>query len=90
MPNLDLYERKVLSDEELPVVAELLGIDMKKTIAVGDYDNDISMIQKAGLGFAVANAVDGAKAVADFITVDNNHHAIAEIIHGTDSGKYQI
>ena len=71
-------------------MADLLGIDRARTIAVGDYDNDISMIQRAGLGFAVANAVDGAKAVADFITVDNNHHAIAEIIRGIDSGKYQI
>lgn len=90
---LNLYEilpKGVSKGGALCKMAELLGIDRKKTIAVGDYDNDISMIQNAGLGFAVANAVDGAKAVADHITVDNDHHAIAEIIRGIDSGKYQI
>ncbi len=70
-------------------MAEILGIDISKTVAVGDYYNDISMIEKAGRGFAVANAVDDAKAVADFITVSNNEHAIAKIIDGFDRGIYK-
>ena len=44
-------------------LAEALGIRREKTIAVGDYHNDISMIRQAGLGIAVANAVDEAKAL---------------------------
>lgn len=71
-------------------LAELLGIDMGKTIAVGDYYNDISMIQNAGLGFAVANAVEDAKAVADYITVTNNEHAIAMIVDDLDKGRYPL
>lgn len=61
-------------------LAELLGFDMKKTVAVGDFENDIDMIKKAGIGYAVANADPRAKAVADRITVSNNDHAIARII----------
>ena len=53
---------------------------MKNTIAVGDYNNDIAMVKAAGVGYAVANAVDELKAVADKITVSNNEHAIARII----------
>ena len=69
-------------------MAELLGVPMKKTIAVGDYNNDISMIREAGIGFAVANAVPEAKAVADYITVSNNEHAIAAIVDGLEKGLF--
>ena len=68
-------------------LAELLGIDRKKTIAVGDYNNDISMIQQAGVGFAVSNALDCVKAVADRITVSNEENAIATIIDELDKGN---
>ncbi len=71
-------------------MAELLGISAKKTIAVGDYYNDVSMIQAAGLGFAVSNAADDVKAVADHVTVSNNEHAIAAIIDGLDRGIYTL
>ncbi len=67
-------------------LAELLRIDVCKTIAVGDYNNDVSMIKAAGVGFAVANAVPEAKAVADYITVNNNENAVAAIIDGLDTG----
>ena len=71
-------------------MSELLGIDEKKTIAIGDYDNDISMISAAGVGFAVANATEGARAVADFITVSNNEHAIADAIRMLDDGTVKL
>lgn len=74
----------------LKKLAEHLGIDMKKTVAVGDYDNDISMISVAGTGYAVANAKDKVKAAADYVTVSNNEHAIAKIIDDIDSGKVLI
>ena len=61
-------------------LAELLGIDIANTVAVGDFNNDVSMIQAAGIGYAVENAVAEAKAVADRMTVSNNHHAIAAIV----------
>lgn len=73
----------------LKKMADLLGVNMSKTIAVGDYNNDISMIQEAGIGIAVANAIDEVKAVADYITVSNNENAIATIIDGLDKGKFK-
>lgn len=67
-------------------LCEILGIDRQKTIAVGDYGNDVSMLKTAGVGFAVANACDEAKAAADRITVSNDEHAIAKIIDDLDKG----
>lgn len=69
-------------------MAKLLNINIEKTIAVGDYNNDVSMIKAAGLGFAVSNAVPEAKAAADYITVSNNESAIAAIIEGLDKGLF--
>ena len=71
-------------------LAELLNIDPNKTIAVGDYNNDISMIKAAKTGFAVENAVEEAKAAADYITVSNNNHAIAAIIDALDHGDFKL
>lgn len=61
-------------------LAEYLNIEPQKGFAVGDYDNDISMIKAAGVGIAVSNASEGALAAADFVTVSNEENAIAKII----------
>ena len=74
----------------LPKLAEILGVDMAKTIAIGDYNNDVSMIEAAGVGVAVANAVDEAKSVADIVTVSNEESAVARIIEMIDSGEIKF
>lgn len=70
----------------IPKLCDHLGIDQSKTIAVGDYNNDIAMIKSAGIGFAVANACAEAKAAADRITVSNEEHAVAQIISDIENG----
>lgn len=60
---------------------EILGIKREEMVCCGDGFNDISMIQFAGLGVAMANAQDKVKEVADYITEqDNDHDGIAEVI----------
>ena len=61
-------------------LAEHLGIDMRRTVAIGDYDNDASMLRAAGCGVAVANASQSALDAADIVTVSNEEHAIAKVI----------
>lgn len=63
-------------------IAKHYGISLEKTIAVGDQQNDIPMIEVAGLGIAVQNADERLKAVADYVTEATfNENAIAEIIY---------
>ncbi len=71
-------------------LCEMLAIDPKKTIAIGDSYNDLEIIQAAGLGVAVANAVPPVRAAADFITVDNNSSAVAAVIRSLEFGLLQL
>ena len=62
-------------------MADLFGIDRRRTVAVGDNNNDLSMLQAAGLGVAVANATPYAKSAADLVLDrTNDEDAIAELI----------
>lgn len=60
-------------------VANMLG--RKTLICVGDYENDISMIKEADIGYAVANACESLKKIADRVTNAKVGGAIAEIIY---------
>ena len=54
----------------------------EKALESANERNDISMVEAAGVGVAVANAREELKAVADYITVaDNNNGAVAEAIN---------
>lgn len=64
----------------LKSVLDKLGIEAKDCIAFGDAGNDITMLQFAGVGVAMANAQEEVKAVADYITDDNNHDGIAKAL----------
>lgn len=56
------------------------GVPIEKCCAIGDNLNDLSMIEAAGVGVAVGNAVDGLKAAADFVAVTNDDGAVARVI----------
>ena len=60
---------------------QMLGVDRKNTIACGDGFNDMSMIQYAGVGVAMANAQNAVKEVADVVTTkSNDEDGLLEII----------
>ncbi len=62
-------------------LANYLDIPMKNTIAVGDAENDIPMIEAAGLGVAMQNAPDDIKQYAGYVTeLDNNQGGVGEVI----------
>ena len=64
-------------------LVDYLG-DVTKLICVGDYENDIDMIAAADIGFAVENAIDEVKAVADVILPPFNENAIVHLIKYLD------
>ena len=64
----------------LTEIGRLLGIDKSEMIAIGDGQNDIGMLEYAGFGVAVDNAIDEVKAVCDYVTLSNNDDGVAEVI----------
>ncbi len=56
--------------------AQYFGADREKIIAFGDGPNDLDMLQYAGIGVAMGNAVDHVKALADMVTGHINQNGI--------------
>lgn len=55
-----------------------LGIEQSEVMACGDEENDLSMIEWAGLGVCMANGSDKVKAVANVVTpMTNEENAVA-------------
>lgn len=63
-------------------LADALGA--RKLVCVGDFENDITMVEAADVGYAVDNACESLKAVADRMTVNVKDHAIAAVIEEID------
>lgn len=57
-----------------------LGMSREEMIACGDGYNDLSMIEYAGLGVAMENAVLPVKKAADYVTLSNNDDGIAHVV----------
>ena len=58
-----------------------IGLTAEQMICCGDGYNDISMIESAGLGVAMANAQPSVKDTADFITASNDEDGILRVIN---------
>ena len=56
------------------------GLQLSRTVAIGDCDNDLEMLMEARVGVAVANAYPDLRAAADVVTVSNQEHAVAAVI----------
>jgi hydroxymethylpyrimidine pyrophosphatase-like HAD family hydrolase len=54
-----------------------MGCGLENCMAFGDGSNDLTMIQAAGLGVAMANACDEVRAAADYVTTSNDEAGVA-------------
>ncbi len=78
---LEFVRHGVNKGNALADTAEKAGVPLSEVIAIGDSDNDRSMILRAGLGVAVQNAEKDVKAIADYVTERScEENAVAEVI----------
>ncbi len=75
---LEMFAREAGKGSALCEIKKLTS--SRLAVSAGNYDNDLEMIIKADVGFAVSNASENLKAAADFITVSCDENAIYEII----------
>ncbi|MEG0259206.1 MAG: Cof-type HAD-IIB family hydrolase [Lysinibacillus sp.] len=62
-------------------IAKEMGIPRERIIAFGDEDNDLEMIDFAGVGVAMGNGISSLKSIANEITLSNNEDGIAKLLN---------
>lgn len=77
---LEVLPHGVSKGEGLKRLCNILGIDRKSVVAIGDNMNDLSMINFAGLGVAVGNAEEAVKKAAGLIVPTNNEDGVAYLL----------
>lgn len=85
---LELTPKGIDKAQSLQRLLNYLGLKREELMAFGDGFNDLSMLEYAGMGIAMGNAVDEVKAIADFITISNDEDGIAlaleQILYSND------
>ena len=74
---LEILPKGIDKAQRLEVLLGILGISREEMIACGDGYNDLTMIQYAGLGIAMENAVFPVRKAADYITASNEEDGVA-------------
>lgn len=78
---LEFYNHEAGKGNAILAVCRFFHVPAENSIAAGDAPNDISMLQAAGIGVAMANAEESVKEAADFVTaLDNEHNGLTEAI----------
>ena len=74
--NLEIMEEGTSKGKAAANLAKYLDIDIQQVAAIGDNENDLSMIKIAGLGIAMGNATDEVKKQAKRVTASNNEDGV--------------
>jgi hypothetical protein len=73
--------------DALLYIGHILGLDKDNIMAIGDSDNDSSMLMAAGFPVAMGNATDNIKSIARYVTDDNEHDGVGKVIKGLNSSS---
>jgi len=77
---LEFASPDVTKASGLEFLSEHLGFSREGTVAFGDGENDIELVDWAGYGVAVENAHDRVKEVADFVCPPVDEEGVAQVI----------
>lgn len=74
---LEIIPKVINKGQGIRDICGVLGFAPAEVVSFGDAENDIPMLQAAGMGVAMGNAQDAVKAAADMVTLSNNDDGIA-------------
>jgi len=77
---LEIVHKEATKGHAVKFLANYFGCSLEQVIAIGDSWNDREMIEVAGLGVAMGNAVSALKEAADFVTKSNNEDGVRYVI----------
>jgi len=78
--NFEVTNKGVTKGNAVKILADYYGINKEQVICIGDSENDLSMIEFAGLGVAMGNADENVKLASQYITDTNNNDGVAKVI----------
>ena len=81
LKNVEINCKGVHKGQGLAQLAVQLGIGMDEVMAIGDSDNDLTMLRMAGLGVAMANAAPHIRDAADVCTGSNAEDGVKQAIY---------
>ena len=74
---LEVFDHRAGKGPSLEKLAAHLGVDRANVMAVGDQENDLTMLQFAGTSVAMGNAIPAVKQTAGFETATNAEDGVA-------------
>ena len=77
---IELNSTSASKGNAMCTLCEKLGISMENVLAIGDNENDISMLQAAGISAAMGNAEDDVKQAAKFVAGNNEEDGAAHFL----------
>ena len=77
---VNILDKGVSKGKAVEALAEHYNIGMDQIMAIGDGSNDISLLSCIGTAVAMGNAPEELKKIADYVTLDVEHHGVSEII----------
>lgn len=78
--NLEFNAPDATKGNGLRTLCRCLGIDPREAAAFGDGTNDLSLLQEAGIGVAMANGAPETLAAADLTAPSNEEDGVAQIL----------
>lgn len=79
--NIEINHVNAQKGRALKRVAELKDIPLDEVMAIGDNFNDLSMLEVAGVSFAMANGPEAVHAYAKYLAPANSENGVAQAIH---------
>ena len=77
---IELNSTNASKGNALYILCKKLGIQLENVLAIGDNENDISMLQAAGISAAMENAEDDVKQAAKFVAGNNEEDGAAHFL----------
>lgn len=78
--NIEVTSKYASKGNALKYLIDYLKLDKNEVMAIGDNDNDISMLQEAGISVAMGNASDNVKSYSDYVTLNVSEDGFAKAI----------
>ena len=77
---VDISEMEANKGHAIQLIQKQYNISKEETLAFGDYNNDIEMLQNAYFSYAMENAHPSVKETANFVTKNNNEFGVETIL----------